>query len=133
MFVVVKRRSAAAYASSPPLNLHSPASSVALPASGCSSATARFHDGYTCEATIFSDCARNSSRRACGRSLTSDIRCANDATKGLPDGAVEMNCCICAIVARMMKRGGIMFFATRARASAIASSIRVLTWPSRAT
>ena len=44
-----------------------------------------------------------------------------------------MNWRICTIVARRMKRGGNMFFAARPRASAMASSMRALTCPSRAT
>ena len=43
-----------------------------------------------------------------------------------------MNCCIWAIVARRMKRGGIIRFAASAAASAIASSIRAATCASRA-
>ena len=61
------------------------------------------------------------------------MRWSKAVTNGFFAGGVAMNCRICAIVARMMKRGGIMFFATSPRASAIASSMRVLTCPSRAT
>ena len=72
---------------------------------------ARFHAGYTCAATIFSAWARSSSRRASGAVFAAAMRSANAVTNGFFAGGVAMNCRICAIVARRMKRGGIMFFA----------------------
>ena len=61
------------------------------------------------------------------------IRSANMATNGFCAAGVPMNFRICSSVARRMKRGGIIRFAARRSASAIASSIRRRTWPSRAT
>jgi len=61
------------------------------------------------------------------------MRSAKAVTNGFFAGGVAMNCRICTIVARRMNRGGNRSLAISPRASAMASSMRALTWPRRAT